>query len=398
MNSRRKWLLGCAALTSFGAYSYHRTLRFPRLTYEPSPPKTCVKLDYATVQLTDCIPVIGNKLADFRAYGPEPSMQVEMLRGKQTLTINNVSPQAKLAITGEGIREVSEVVDGISRTLSIDSAIQQNFKLQWSLSHLPETQFAVIGDTGGGKELDWCLRRAAELNCDFLLHLGDFNYSEGEYKRAISAFYSAPISVYVAIGNHDFNDSGLIYQPFLDQIGPFNHAFELNGVRFINLDTAADFFPVSGGMRGELLTTLSTTPEFQGQHVVFTHRPLKDPRPDDDHQAGSEQEVAWLADALKQMPDAVLLAGHVHHSAELYFNGIRQITAGEGLGYENLVLQRPTATLLVGNIDRHQQVRFRWEALAMPWNYHTSPTHAEKLKKDGFLTQLAWYQDTMNSI
>ena len=114
-----------------------------------------------------------------------------------------------------------------------------------------------------------------------------------------------------------------------------NNAFLVNGVRLVNLDTGADFFPAQSGNRGKLLNSLSKTPN---QQIAFTHRPLKDPRPHDDHEIGGINEIAWLIEALKATGGSYFLNGHVHHSAEFDIEGIRQYTVGEGLAHEDLVL------------------------------------------------------------
>ena len=171
--------------------------------------------------------------------------------------------------------------------------------------------------------------------------MGDFNYGNDDYEQAIKRFHASPIPVFVSIGNHDFHDSGIIYHDFLQQLGPLNNFFEVAGTRFVNIDTAADYFPAHSGQRGKLLKALSIDPA-QSQ-VFFTHRPFVDPRPGQDHVIGGINEIPWLKQLIKQTGGGPLLTGHVHHSAEIEFDGIRQYTAGEGLGHEDIVLQRPTA-------------------------------------------------------
>jgi len=130
----------------------------------------------------------------------------------------------------------------------------------------------------------------------------------------------------------------------------------------------------------------------RGEQVFFTHRPLKDPRPHDDHEVGGINEIDWLTDMLNSVGCKQLLTGHVHHSAELEFEGIHQYTIGEGLGFEDLVLQRPVAKIMMGRVEEGRSLAHSWVDLNMPWSEHTSPTHAFKLKKFGRLKQLEWYQ------
>ncbi len=371
-------------------YAHDRGLRYPRLSLEHSANRERHTIPHASLILKDAIATNTQAL---RAIAPEPEIRIETQRGQIKFTLSNVSPSAQLNIRGRGIKLINEDIDGLNRTIYIDSAITQTLNLKWQLDASDGFEFAVMGDTGGGSELAWTLQRAHALGATFLLHLGDFNYSEGEYDSAIELFKSAPLPCYVTIGNHDFHDNGLIYQQFLDQIGPMNHAFELAGARFVNIDTAADFFPTSGGQRGKLFNNLLP---HHGEQIFFTHRPLKDPRPHDDHEVGSINEVDWLSDKINALGGRHYLHGHVHHSAEFDFKGLRQVCVGEGLGYENLVLQKQVAKIMMAKIEPGSAMTYRWLDLELPWSAHQNPTHAHKLKKDGYWKQLDWYRTLLS--
>lgn len=390
MISRRSLLIGGALLSSSAFYSYNRGLRYPRLTLEPGALGKRHIVPHAQLNLKN---IIINGAQSLRAIAPEPEITLVAQRGKIKFTLGNIAPNAKLHILGKGIKLVDEEVDGLNRHVTLDSAIQQTLNLKWQLDVADGCEFAVMGDTGGGAELKWTLQRAHALGAQFLLHLGDFNYSDGEYASAIKLFNTAPMPCYVSIGNHDFHDNGLIYQQFLNEIGPMNHAFELAGTRFVNLDTAADFFPAHSGLRGELFNSLVP---YAGEQIFFTHRPLKDPRPHDDHVVGGINEVAWLTEEITRVGGHHYLHGHVHHSAELDYRGLRQICVGEGLGYENLVHQKQVAQILMAKIEPGKAMTHRWLDLKLPWSAHQNPTHAIKLKKDGRLKQLDWYRTLVN--
>ncbi|MFT6408464.1 MAG: putative phosphodiesterase [Arenicella sp.] len=287
---------------------------------------------------------------------------------------------------------IEQQVEGTQRRIRIESNVEQNIRLRWTVPTTDGFEFAVMGDTGGGTELAWTLKRAHELGAQFLLHLGDFNYTEGEYDSAIEQFNHAKLPCYVTIGNHDFHDNGLIYDKFLQQIGPMNHAFELAGARFLNVDTAADFWPKQSGQRGKLFRDLAAEKPFSGEQILFTHRPLKDPRPHDDHEVGGIGEIDWLAAQSRELGISTILNGHVHHSAELDFQGLRQLTVGEGLGHENLVLQKPVAKIMMAKVEPGKKLEHRWEDLNMPWSEHQSPTHLVKLSRDRRVKQLQWYR------
>ena len=171
---------------------------------------------------------LPNPSIRLRAIAPEPSIRLTAkLKGKLAFVLNNVATDAILQASGDTSLSIHETIDGISRHLEVDLAPGQAIHLSWKLAEQDSSKFAVIGDSGAGKELEWILHRAADLGAQFLLHLGDFNYVKGEYDRAIELFNDAPFPCYVSIGNHDYNDSGLIYQQFINEIGPMNHSFNL---------------------------------------------------------------------------------------------------------------------------------------------------------------------------
>ena len=386
-----------AAGGALGAYIWHRGIRYPRLSLEPKPLSYSHKTSKGSFIFRDLIALEneiskGNFYSDaqeFRAFAPEPKLTIEPSGEPFTIRINNVSVHAKLRI--EGKAKVDEQIEGITRVLDIKST-KETFKLHWQLPSNQTWQFAIIGDTGANAELDACIDRAYELGAHFLLHLGDFNYIDGEYARAVHAFQHAPLPCFVSIGNHDFHDNGLIYDLFREQIGPMNNAFTINGVRMVNLDTAADFLPAQSGNRGNLLRSLSKNPQTQ---IIFTHRPLKDPRPHDDHEVTGLNEASWLAQALNAAGGGYYLNGHVHHSAEFEHQGIRQYTIGEGLGHEDLVLQKQVAKLLMASITPESKINFKWQPINIPWSAHLSATHSRKLKDDGRQKQLDWYQNLL---
>jgi len=394
MPARRSFLIGGLLVSASALYSYRRGLRYPRLGLEPHALPDHLQTPAAQFKLSNLITAQSTSTPYFRAIAPEPSMTLTVEPGTVRFNVNNISTQATLTVTGTDVKQVSEEVNGITRQIAVTAHSTQSLKLDWQLPVSDGFDFAVIGDTGGGAELSWSITRAQQLGALFLLHLGDFNYAAGEYQQAIETFHASPIPCYISIGNHDFNDSGLVYKRFRQNLGVFNHAFTLAGTRFVNLDTAADFFPAQAGLRGKLFQELQSQ-RFDGEHIYFTHSPLKDPRPQDDHEVGGVNEVDWLIDAIKAIGNGPLLTGHVHHSAELDFKGIHQFTIGEGLGHEDLVLQRRVAKLMLATVETGKPMVYSWADLNMPWSEHRSPTHAIKLARDNRLKQLKWYNNTL---
>ncbi|HEX9794166.1 MAG TPA: metallophosphoesterase, partial [Planctomycetota bacterium] len=233
-------------------------------------------------------------------------------------------------------------------------------------------RFAAFGDAGGRTALRWGLQRAAELGADFVLHVGDFYYADGDVEGAAAALRDAAVPVYAAIGNHDFHGGHRNrHREFTDAIGPRNAYFALGGVLFANLDTAADTVPAGAGRRGDVLAALPgraslMTLDAPTPLVVFTHRPLDDPRVVDgsreaSHALNRRAEAEWLRDFVLGVGDVDWIAGHVHASHAFEHDGLRQWVAGDGLG-----LRGEQARILVGDWTPGGAVSLRFEPLAMP--------------------------------
>lgn len=390
MINRRSFLIGGAAVAG-STYVYHRGLRFPRIGLTTKSLGDTIKIDDSSVTLSGFIVTPSlRKAISIRAFQPEPTLLLEGKLGVTTFNINNISPSAALKVLSGKPSRLSESQSGINRILTISNQSESPVRLEWSLNNPQETTFAVIGDTGGNRELQWCLRRADELGADFLIHLGDFNYGNGDYPRAIDYFRQSPIPCYISIGNHDFNDSGLVYKQFTSNLSPLNHAFTVAGTRFVNFDTGADFLPVSAGLRGTFLNKIIEQP--QSNQVFFTHRPLRDPRPGEDHIVGGQSEIDWLVEKMQEAGGGPLLTGHVHHSAELNIQGVKQFTVGEGLGHEDILLRRQVAQMLVGRVAVNEPLQLSWAPINMPWNMHLSHTHIKKLNKRQANDLIKWYQ------
>ncbi|MEO0368386.1 MAG: metallophosphoesterase [Pseudomonadota bacterium] len=386
--SRRAFLAGGALTLLSGLYVSDRGLRFPRLTLSPHARDELIELPGVSVKAAGAIPTPA-AAHQFRAIQPEPSLELVLTRTQLELTVSNISTQAQLRVEQGFIGTLDEHINGLNRTVSIESAGAQPLQLEWHLPNNNAYKVAAIGDTGGGDELKWCLSKAYREDADFFFHLGDFNYGAGEYDNAIRLFDESLIPTYISIGNHDFNDGGLLFEHFLNRLGRFNHRFTLAGTEFINFDTAADFLPIRGGQRGEFFRKLSNA---SGPRLAFTHRPLEDIRPNKDHALGSEAETQWIKNVLQTQGVSDYIAGHVHKSGETEIENLRQWTVGEGLGYEDLVSRSPISKFLMIDVSPNEQPVLTWTDLDMPWHYHTSHKHLQKLKKEQSAEAVEWYQ------
>ena len=371
---------GLACLISL-PYSLWRGVRYPRLSWESRPVADTFKNDRIELKLIDCIvsknQVLHNPVANetqaacLRAYAPEPIIEIQKAN-QQTILINNISPEAKLISSSK----INEIIHGITRIIELPKS-DKPITIQWQLPEIDQYEFATIGDSGGLDELGWCITRAKQLGARFFIHLGDFNYGSSDYESAIKQFTNAPMPCYITVGNHDFHDDGLIVDKFLDDIGPLNHAFTIQNLRYVNIDTAASFMPVSSGKRATLVKALVEDTHGYDDTVTFTHRSFYDPRPDEDHDFGNVLEKNWFVKSLKRANINTLLAGHIHGYFDTTSEDIRIIIAGQGLGHEDLINKKQVAKIVVGKVNAGQAVEYRTEDLAMPFELHCHPYIAD---------------------
>ena len=367
---RRRYViagLGLAAAGVAGGTIFRRGFRYPPGIFEPVPATRRI--------MNDGREVIGERevfvrdpdsgILSLRAFGPSPLITVKATQaGEISFNLGNIHPEAELRVEGS-VNQVNEGRAGLSRKVSFTQASDSEARFEWRFPNPDSYRFAALGDTGGNTELGWALDRAFELGADFFLHLGDLNYWEGDYQRSIEYFDNAPLPCYVSIGNHDFHKDGPVYVPFVTGIGPRNSMFDLGGIRFLNFDTASDIYPPWVGERGRLVGSLAGGAGIR-DYVVFTHRPFADPRPDFDHTVNGIGETAWLHGRFIEAGVTTMLTGHVHVKAELEYEGIHTYIAGQGLGNDDVISNRPVSQILIGDVTPGEPVRYHWEALALP--------------------------------
>jgi predicted phosphodiesterase len=375
---RRSFLALGATAAGVTAYSMHRGLRMPPLRWEPRAPRDHFLLPWGRIKADGLIKSQTELSAStdytLRAFIPEPEIS---LRAKQehlaTITVTNIAPDAELLLDPVALKKVDEVRSGITRTIRAKLSPDSSVNLKWQLPPQEPYRFAAIGDTGGGLELEWCIQRAAQLKAKFLLHLGDFNYQQGDYANTIRLLNQAPLPCYVAIGNHDFHDEVTDFPQFLENIGPLNSHFVIGNTRFANIDTGASFLPASGGLRGDLFTQLAQDTTPYASNIAFTHRPLFDPIEGSDHDIGNNRERNWLIKALQDNNFDTLLSGHIHIHARDSIGGIDNIIVGQGLGHQDLITDSDYSKMAIGKVDEKGHTSFEFAPLAMPMELHCHP-------------------------
>ena len=371
---RRRFLQVGGLLTAgVAAYSYHRGIRFPTISLEPAGLSQTLVVGDANIQLDNLLAYADEeKVVSLRAFAPEPALIIKTTSDTElAFTVYNLATDAVLEF--DDSQSIDEEIQGTMRRLVIKTKPGAAIKLRWRLPPLGSYTFAAIGDSGGDKELAWCLKRAHQLGARFLLHLGDFNYQQGDYENAISQFNNAPLPCYVSIGNHDFHDSGLVHEQFLTRIGPLNQQFSIGDTRFVNFDTAASFLPYSGGLRGELFSAMLADKTPYADTVAFSHRPLHDPQQDGDHDIGNTGERDWIIGMLKQTNIKSLLSGHIHIFNRSEVQGIDNIIVGQGLGHQDLIVQGDHSKMAIGQVDELGKVSYEFAPLAMPMELHCHP-------------------------
>lgn len=400
MNANAKRLVASLIVLVIGALAiavYVKGVRFPPPQFEPGAVETTavhVSLGYRVTANGAYYQEVDDGGMRFRAFTPQPEISVVAEQTAELhVRLENVHP---LALLNAGDTEVTEQKQGLVRQVRARTTPGSSLQLRWRLPNPDTYRFTAIGDTGGGAELRWALQRSAQLGADFVLHLGDISYAKEDFSRAVTALNASPLPVYVAIGNHDFHAAGRpIHGFFAQHIGPRNSTFSLGGVRFVNLDTAVFAFPSSMGMRGRLVRSLPSLTDAASkirEYVVFTHKPLSDPRPPETanypHALGS-LEARWLRRELLQRGVRSMLAGHIHIATEFEQRGLKTYVSGQGLAHADLIVDRPEARILVGDVAPGQAVQYRWEPLDMPFAAHCSPRGWEVLEALGKLDVLA---------
>jgi len=380
MMTTRRNVLGLLGLTgvglvSIGAYSYLRGIRLPTLHWDP----LAISTQFEVPEVAQCFgsdlihtPTQSGFSSNFRAFAPQPGLNL-VCDGptKLVLSVSNISSQALFEYRADNVT-ISESRNKITRVITIETKSSVEISLQWILPKLDSYTFASIGDTGGDKELNWCIERAHALGAQFLLHLGDFNYQDTDYQRSIDAFNASEIPIYVTIGNHDFHDSGALYGRFMREIGPLNNVFSIGKTRFVNIDTAANILPFGAGQRGDMFKLMELDNNFTDT-VAFTHRPLHDPSEGSHHDMGSDGERDWLIAALKRVNAKTLLSGHIHIYDRREFMGIDNIIAGQGLGHQDILINGDASKMVLGHVDSNGAVHYTAEPLAMPMEAHCHP-------------------------
>lgn len=367
---------GGVSLAGAALGGYLAGFRFPILQYEPAPRPTTLSLQRPDVDLAlDQAYLQHAERRDdalalrIRAHAPDGAVSLRCARRQKVdLLWCNLSPRAVID-GGDAVVDETRPTR-VNRHLQLDLRPGEH-RITASVPFAESFRFAVSGDSGGGGELAWCLARADALGADFFLHAGDFYYAPEDYRAIGGVLDASPLPVYASIGNHDFHDgTRFVHRAFTSDVGPRNTLFTLGETVFVNFDTAASTWPVNRGGRAALFQRARALRERFDHFVLMTHRPLHSPDlgPDypDEHTL-AQREYQWTAGELATlMPRPVLLAGHLHTSAEHEEDGMLTYISGDGLGTRDLASGRSLARILLGEKAPGQEIAYRWAAMEMP--------------------------------
>ncbi len=368
------------------AGGYVFTYRYPGLALDPKPLSQKLVTAQATITAQGAY-VKSEEALLFRAFQPDVNIHVTGLsKGETSFKIENVHPKATLLAVDSA--PVKQTINGLNRTLTIETDVNTTISLMLSFPQKQHYTFGVLGDTGGNTELTWGLKRLAQVQVDFILHLGDGYYGPEEVGQVQKRFNASAVPVYATNGNHDFhgpNDLGI--DTYLRNIGPLNNAFRLLNTCFINLETGGFMFPAHKGFRGPFLSAqvdaLNSTDK-NCKPVIFTHKPILADLNIDIPQVKHTlhgYDAKWIFAQLKKLNEPLVFAGHIHKDFEFMQQGVRTFVTGSGLAQDDLVKQRSVAKLLIGEFSADSPLSTRWISNEMPLEYHCSTKVRNSLLK-----------------
>jgi predicted phosphodiesterase len=295
------------------------------LTMEPPPGPLVVRVGEHTLSVSGALvrSQSDRHRLVLRAWAPTPTVEVvEAGRGEVRMAVENLPRRVRLEAVGP-VRE-----ERLGTTRVVDFSPAATGRLGFA-DRSAEVTFAALGDTGDDPTWAEALRRAAEMEADFFLHLGDLIYSDNMLPNIVRIMEAAPLPIYMVRGNHDYRNQERI--DFMRGLGPPYYLFRMGGASFIVLDNSNNYLP--GFWRRSTqyrwFTGMLGLPR-EGPLFVAAHKPPFDRRPD----APADLDDRPFAQAL--MRDFVragvraVFAGHAHATHLWMQDGIPYVINGEG--------------------------------------------------------------------
>jgi len=238
-------------------------------------------------------------------------------------------PTSDILISGLLSTESYIVLSDTSCILKVMSS-SENRSVIISASKTDETsfKFLTIGDTQGFTPIFTdMLDHPLTTQSEFILHVGDITPSGS--KISLETFNNLSkvslIPIYTTPGNHDIkevNDTSNYEQYF----GNSEYFFNFSNILFISLNSSTGIFSESSiQFLINILDTYPTNPK-----IIFTHIPLFDPRPDENHSLLSSTQATQILSLISDKNVKAVISGHIHLFNHTIVDGTHFITSGGG--------------------------------------------------------------------
>jgi 3',5'-cyclic AMP phosphodiesterase CpdA len=245
-----------------------------------------------------------------------------------TITLFNF-PTIFISISGLLSAESYIVLSETSCILKVMSS-SENRSVIISAPNTDESsfKFLTIGDTQGFTPLFTdMLDHPLTSQSKFILHTGDITPSGSRVSLEIFNNLSkeSSIPVYATVGNHDIkeNNNNSNYEQYF---GKSEYFFNYSNVLFISLNSSTGIFSESSiQFLIHILDTFPTNPK-----MLFTHIPLFDPRPDENHSLLSSSQAEQVLSLISDKNVKAVISGHIHLFNHTIVNDTHFITSGGG--------------------------------------------------------------------
>ena len=245
-----------------------------------------------------------------------------------SITVFNF-PTSDILISGLLSTESYIVLSDTSCILKVMSS-SENRSVIISAPNTDESsvKFLTIGDTQGFTPLFTdMLDHPLTSQSEFILHVGDITPSGSKYSLETFNNLSkeSSIPIFSTPGNHDIkedNDTSNYEQYF----GNSEYFFNFSNILFISLNSSTGIFSESSiQFLIQVLDNYPTNPK-----ILFTHMPLFDPRPNENHSLLSITQSAQVLSLISEKNVKAVISGHIHLFNHTIVNDTHFITTGGG--------------------------------------------------------------------
>jgi len=238
-------------------------------------------------------------------------------------------PTKNIIFSGLLSEESYSVLSETSCTLKVMSS-PENRSVVISAPNSDESsfKFLTIGDTQGFTPLFTdMLDHPLTSQSEFILHAGDITPSGSRSSLEIFSNLSkeSSVPIYSTIGNHDIKENNNT-DNYEHYFGKTEYFFNFSNVLFISLDSSTGFFSESSiQFLTQIINLFPKNPK-----IIFTHMPLFDPRPNENHSLLSKSQATQIISLISGNNVKAVISGHIHLFNHTIVNGTHFITSGGG--------------------------------------------------------------------